>query len=247
MYNFRLPYQEKDEKTLLVLRRFWPVFFRFLLFILFLLALPFVVYLMVLNFTPEFLETKFFQILGLFFGLYWLFILLYALISWINYYFDVWVITNRRVINIEQVSLFERVTSETRLERIQDVTVEVRGFLPSVFHFGNVYIQTAGERPRFTFEQIRHPYRVRKLISDLHRKVLREREAGHTKPIRFAEDIERVEKEEKLGYPKVEERFKRSKEEKKPTEEIKPEEPKPEKPKSEEPQEGLGEISDYRK
>lgn len=231
MYNLRLPYQEKDERTLLVLRRFWPVFFRFLLFILFLLALPLVVYLMVLNFTPEFLETKFFQILGLFFGLYWLFILLYALISWINYYFDVWVITNRRIINIDQVNLFERVTSETRLERIQDVTVEVRGFLPSVFHFGNVYIQTAGEKPRFTFEQIRHPYRVRKLISDLHRKVLREREAGHTKPIRFAEGAERVEKEEK------------------PKERVKSEELStgPIKPKPKEPQEGLGKISDYRK
>ncbi len=219
MYTLRLPYREKDEKILLVLRRFWPIFFRSLLLILFFFVLPLIAYVMILNFAPEFLETLFFQILGLLCGLYWLFILLYALISWINYYFDVWIVTSKRIINIEQVSLFERVTSETRLEMIQDVTVEVKGFLPSVFHFGNVYVQTAAERARFAFEQIRWPYKVKKLISDLHRKALREEEIKYAKPA----ESKRREKEIKYREPKLE------------------------KPKPEEPQEGLGKISDYRK
>lgn len=242
MYTLRLPYQEKDEKILLVLRRIWIIFFRHLLFVLFLFVLPFIVYLLVLNFAPEVLEAVFFKVLGPFFGLYCLFILLFGLISWINYYFDVWVITNKRIINVEQISLFERVTSETRLYRIQDITVEVRGFFPSVFHFGNVYVQTAGERPRFAFEQIRHPYRVRKLISDLHRKALREQELRHAEPRR-----------EEIGYQKElpERRYKPRKVPLKPRNKeepsLRPREPKIEKPKPEEPQEGLGKISDYRK
>ena len=230
MYQYYLPYQEKDEKVVLVLRRFWPVFFHSLLLILFFFILPLIVYTLILNFAPEYLETTFFQILGMFFGLYWLFILLYALISWINYYFDVWIVTSKRIINVEQVSLFERITSEARLEKIQDITVEVRGFFPSVFHFGNVYIQTAAQTPRFVLEQISYPYRVKRLIYDLYRKSL-EREKypriSEKKIPKESKDFLEKDKKRESLETKVEKPFAKSK----PKEAGK----------------GLGKISDYRK
>lgn len=176
MSTIHLPYQEKDEKVLLVLRRVWIIFFRHLLFVLFLFVLPLIIYFLVLNFAPEYLETVLFQILGLFFGLYWLFILLFGLISWIHYYFDVWIVTNKKIISIDQISLFHRVTSEARHERVQDITCEVRGFFPSILHFGNVHVQTAAEQPRFSFWQIRRPYEVKKLLSELHSQALQKEE-----------------------------------------------------------------------
>jgi hypothetical protein len=51
---------------------------------------------------------------------------------WTDYYLDIWCITNKRIIKVDQVALFRRKTGSFRLERMQDVNVEV-----------NVHVQTA--------------------------------------------------------------------------------------------------------
>ena len=57
--------------------------------------------------------------------------------------------------------------AEQRLYRIQDVTSEVKGVLPTIFKYGNIYIQTAGEIERFIFEQIPNPDQIRDYIIKL--------------------------------------------------------------------------------
>jgi hypothetical protein len=65
----------------------------------------------------------------------------YIFITWIDYYFDVWIITNERIINIEQKNLFIRTTSEVTLTRVQDVTATIGGFFPTLLDFGDVLVQ----------------------------------------------------------------------------------------------------------
>ena len=86
-----------------------------------------------------------------------LFLWLYGFIIWINYYFDVWVITNERVLNVEQKGLFTRVISEVNLSRVQDVTTKVGGFLPTLLNYGDILIQTAGEEKNFHFRNVGDP------------------------------------------------------------------------------------------
>lgn len=88
----------------------------------------------------------------------------YGFLIWIDYYFDVWVITDERIINIEQKGLFMRKISELRYEKIQDVTSEVRGFLPTVINFGDVDVQTAGEEDNFLFRTVSDPYQIKEII-----------------------------------------------------------------------------------
>lgn len=88
-------------------------------------------------------------------------------VIWIDYYFDVWIVTNERIVNIEQKSLFSRSISELELENIQDVTVEVLGIIPTFLNYGNLYIQTAGEMERFVFRHVPNPYAVKDLIMNL--------------------------------------------------------------------------------
>lgn len=88
-------------------------------------------------------------------------------IAWLNYYLDVWIVTNERIINIKQLRLFDRVVSEQKLYRVQDVTWEIKGILGNLLKFGNVYIQTAGTEERFTFEYIPNPEGVAKSIMHL--------------------------------------------------------------------------------
>jgi hypothetical protein len=81
----------------------------------------------------------------------------YIFITWIDYYFDVWIITNERIINIEQKNLFIRTISEVTLTRIQDVTATIEGFFPTLLDFGDVVVQTAGEETHFHFRNVPNP------------------------------------------------------------------------------------------
>lgn len=100
-------------------------------------------------------------------SIYFLSVWLFSFTHFVDYWLDLWIVTNDRIVNIEQQGLFARTISELDLFRIQDVTSEVKGFFPTMFNYGNVYIQTAAAHPRFTFEQVPNPHEIRKAILDL--------------------------------------------------------------------------------
>ncbi|MAZ40915.1 hypothetical protein CL654_02265 [bacterium] len=87
-------------------------------------------------------------------------------VKWVNYALDLWVITTTRVYDIEQYALFSRDVSEFRLDRIQDITVEVKGIIPTLLNFGDVHVQTAGKSRDFVFKQVPDPYGARNKIAE---------------------------------------------------------------------------------
>lgn len=91
----------------------------------------------------------------------------FAMTTFVDYYLDGWIITDRRILSVEQQGLFSRTVSELDLSRVQDVTSEEKGILAFIFGYGNVYIQTAGETTRFDFHQVPHPEDIRKRILGL--------------------------------------------------------------------------------
>jgi len=96
-----------------------------------------------------------------------LFIWLFFFFLWIDVWFDVWIVTNRRIINIEQKGMFVREISELQIDKIQDVTSEVIGVIPSILNFGNVSVQTAGEQEHFEFYQVPDPTGIKNMISHI--------------------------------------------------------------------------------
>ena len=100
---------------------------------------------------------------------YYLFIWLFFFHHWIDYYLDVWVVTDQRIVNIEQNGLFSRTIAEVNIEKIQDVTSEAKGKLATLLKFGDVHIQTAAEEKRFIFSEVPNPREVAKTITELHR------------------------------------------------------------------------------
>jgi hypothetical protein len=94
----------------------------------------------------------------------------YSFLIWIDYYLDVWIITNERILNIEQRGLFVRHSSELQLGNVQDITTEVTGIIPTILNYGDVLVQTAGERERFVFRHVPDPYAVKGLIMQLYQK-----------------------------------------------------------------------------
>lgn len=159
------PGQEKGEKAILVLRRHWFVFFKTILLFGLGLLIPIVIY----NAFPE-LWGNIFQnevikaVSILLISAYYLGMWLFFFAHFVDYYLDIWIVSNKRIINTEQKGLFSRTISEQKLETIQDVTSEVKGIIPTFLDYGDVYIQSAGTLQRFVFKQVHHPNQIIKTI-----------------------------------------------------------------------------------
>jgi uncharacterized membrane protein YdbT with pleckstrin-like domain len=83
---------------------------------------------------------------------------------WTDHHLDGWVLTNKRIVDIEQKGFFKREVASFRLERLQDVTIEVNGFLATILDFGDVHVQTAGADKEFIMRNAPKPKEVKALI-----------------------------------------------------------------------------------
>jgi hypothetical protein len=91
----------------------------------------------------------------------------YIIINFLHWYFNIYIVTNHRVVDIDFVQLLYKRFSEARLNKIQDVSYQTSGVFASVFNFGDVYVQTAGEAPNFDFVSVPNPDAVVTIISGL--------------------------------------------------------------------------------
>jgi len=87
-----------------------------------------------------------------------------------NYYLDILIITNKRVIDVEQISLFSREVVTAALPKIEDVKIEVKGFIATYLKFGDIYIQTAAASREILVKGINHPERVRQMLVEAYYK-----------------------------------------------------------------------------
>ncbi|MBU2101529.1 PH domain-containing protein [Patescibacteria group bacterium] len=161
---------DAGEKVIAEYRRHWYVLVTESGIIAFLAFLPFIA-LVALTATGYSERLLFFV---LFVSMGWLTILwsLFFII-WTNYYLDVWILTDRKIIDIEQYTLFSREVSEFRLDRVQDVTVEVKGIVATMLRFGTLHVETAGAVREFVIKNVPNPYDVRDEIMDWHDKAMK--------------------------------------------------------------------------
>ncbi len=163
-----LPGLLPDEKMVQLYRRHPITLFGLYLGIVVTLIIPVSAYFLIRGINADFFATQGVIVLFvLFLSIFLLFSLLFMFQQFLDHWLDVWILTTRRIINIEQTGLFTRVRAEVRLYRVQDVTSEIKGFMRHMFNYGMVFTQTAGERMRFTFEDIPEPKEASKLILQL--------------------------------------------------------------------------------
>jgi len=74
-------------------------------------------------------------------------------------------ITNQRVINVDQRGFFDRRITETEFANIQDVTNTTKGMIGTSLNFGEIVIQTAGKENKLTIKFIPDPYQVQQQIT----------------------------------------------------------------------------------
>ncbi len=169
--KIRFPGQREGETVELIIRKHKISLLGSFFYFLAMAAIPWIIFYFIAPVAlPFFLQPLYAKLFLLLTLIYYLFLWLFVFIVWIDYYYDLWLITNQRLLDIEQKGFFSRTVSELDLKRIQDITSEVHGILATLFEFGNINIQTAGERERFTLHSIPHPVTIRRKIVRLYEK-----------------------------------------------------------------------------
>jgi hypothetical protein len=161
--------QDPQETILLVLRRHPITNLSWILLTILGLLAPAVTLVVPLI---DFLPVKF-QVMTV--VVWYLLVVGYVIEQFLSWYFNVYVITDERIIDFDFYALIYKRVSETKIDRIEDVTFEMTGVWRSLFNYGTIFIQTAGESREFDFEDTPRPQTVVKFLNEL--QLEEEREA----------------------------------------------------------------------
>ena len=162
-------HKKSYEEIKYIVRRHFITFLPMaLFFILLLIGVPGALYILLKSIAPGILlSPTTFPILVILTSIYCLSILLFFYAYFIDFYLDVTIITNDRLVDVKQTSLFARTISEVDLYQIQDAASEVNGIFATAFNFGNITIQTAGPHAKFDMRNVPHPHSLRQHILHL--------------------------------------------------------------------------------
>ena len=160
--NISINIQDKDEKIVLILRQHLITQVnKVFVLIMGLILIPFV-----LRFAGfmDALPSQFASA----FNIFWM-VLAFGLItrSFLSWFFNVYVVTDERVIDVDFHSVIYYNVSSAKIENIEDVTTKTVGPLAAIFNYGTILIQTAGEKNEFEFGHVPQPAKVTKLLNEL--------------------------------------------------------------------------------
>lgn len=94
-------------------------------------------------------------------------LLVFVFEQFLSWYYNVNIITDERVIDVDFNSLIYRNISSTKLAKIEDVTATTHGVLGTIINYGTVTVQTAGEQREFEFENVPAPNTIVQLLNEL--------------------------------------------------------------------------------
>jgi len=158
--------QDKDEEVILFLRQHIIVLIPKIILGFFLLFVPTVLFPILSVSFQDIIEIPTgYMIIGVLF--WYLATVGYLLTVFIHWYFNIFIVTNERIIDIDFLYLLYKKFAETRIEKVQDISLRTGGIMATMFNYGDVLIQTASELPNFVFEKVPKPSEVVDVISDL--------------------------------------------------------------------------------
>ena len=163
--NITFESQAADEEIILLVRRDLVTNVPWIAAAIILILIPLVISAFSSFFSPFFNFSSEVQLIGVLF--YYLVVFGFILIQFILWYFNIGLVTNKRIVDFNVYGILSKQISETKLNLIEDVTYHQVGAIRSVFDYGDVIIQTAGTNENFEFDRAPEPARIVRIIADL--------------------------------------------------------------------------------
>jgi hypothetical protein len=153
--------RSKDEKVVLLLRQHVAVNFNWILITIAMIFVPIAARAFgVFTSLPSGFELVITMA-------WYLVTMIFAFEKFLSWYFNVYIVTNERVIDVDFHNLIYKRVSDAALDNIQDVTYNMGGVTRTILNYGDVFIQTASEVSEFDFLAVPNPAKVVKIINDL--------------------------------------------------------------------------------
>ena len=159
--------KDSDEQVLYIVRKSKLILIYRLLIFFILAIIPFYALPAIIGFNAEndgVVAGSFITIATIF---WYLICYGYLMMTFVNWYFNVFIITTKKIVDIDIHGLLYKNISEASLKNIEDVTSTVKGTFGMMFNIGDVFLQTAGETREFEFTLVEDPSKIRDIISDL--------------------------------------------------------------------------------
>lgn len=167
--NCKFEGQDGDEKILLMLRAHPITNLAWIITAILIFLLPFLVAWLLpilgvnLSFIPQTTKTSFLII-------NYLLVMVISFEGFLHWYFNVTLVTNKKVLDIDFTSLLYKSVSLAPLKNIEETDSTVAGLAGTIFHYGDVTIQTAGAKVAIEMVKVPKPAIVADLILDLAQK-----------------------------------------------------------------------------
>lgn len=148
--------QDEDEKVLLFIRKDLITNFPWLAMGIVLILFPFlaVPIFSFMNFSPITLSQNYLFVITVF---YYLIIATFLFINFITWYFNIDIVTEKRVVDIDFEGIVYKNIAATKISLVQDVSYSQVGVVRTIFDYGDVLVQTAGTIDNFIFEAVPRP------------------------------------------------------------------------------------------
>lgn len=152
--------EDKDETILYVFRQSFIANLSWIFISILMLFAPFLLW----PFIPNYISSGF----KFSSALFWYTITFgYFFQNFFNWFFNVYIISDKKIVDVDFQGFLYKKISEAPLSSIEDVTSTISGTVGVLFNIGNIYIQTAAENREFEFDGVSDPAKIRDIISDL--------------------------------------------------------------------------------
>ncbi len=168
--------QDEEEKVILLLRRHiitnvpWTIG-AVLMIIAPIVILPFIP---ILSFLPSNYQVV--AVLG-----WYLVTTAFILENFLSWFFNVNLITDERIVDIDFHNLIYKEVSDAKIDKIQDITYNMGGVVRTMFNYGDIFIQTAAEVPTFEYLAVPQPDKVVKILKELMQQEEQEKIEGRVR------------------------------------------------------------------
>ncbi|MBI4089723.1 MAG: hypothetical protein HY424_03405 [Candidatus Levybacteria bacterium] len=160
--------QKQHEIIILFLRAHFITNLSWIVLSLIFLLLPLIVLIFLPRLGVDFLssaQTVRFTLVYVLF--YYLIIFSYIFISFLQWFYNVFIVTSERVVDIDYSDIVVHNIAVTNLSHLEDVNYTQSGFIPTFFNYGNLFVQTAGNERNFEAYSIPKPREATHIIGDL--------------------------------------------------------------------------------
>jgi len=154
--SIKLKDMRPGEKPIMLIKRHWIILIK--------LCCLFLLWLLVTWLMYIFWNYAWIHLLVI---IFWMIYSIFLYIEWINHELDLYIITNNRIIWVDQVGFLDRKVSECNLGQVQEVWNETKWLLANLLNYWTIKIQTAWNATNFHMDLAPDPIKSSRKILNI--------------------------------------------------------------------------------